>query len=103
METEFPGDDFLGLQYIMSDDILNRIVDLAYHKKLSDIPSLLEQTDWQGTGRGNNRIGKYLCATATATTSIFSTAMFTAIIFTINSSRCLKYSPTGQGWYYSPV
>ena len=46
METEFPGNDFFGLQYIMSDDILNRIVDLAHHKKLSDVPSLLKQTDW---------------------------------------------------------
>jgi hypothetical protein len=42
IETEFPGDDFFRLQYIMSDNILNRIVDLAYHKKLSDVPSLLE-------------------------------------------------------------
>lgn len=46
MECEFPGNDFFGLQYIMSDDILNRIVDLACHKKLSDVPSLLEQTNW---------------------------------------------------------
>ena len=47
METEFPGDDFFGPQYIMSDDILNRIVDLAHHGKLLDISSLLEQTDWK--------------------------------------------------------
>ncbi|KAM6504003.1 hypothetical protein JOM56_000946, partial [Amanita muscaria] len=51
MESEFPGNDFFGPQYIMSDDILNRIVDLARHKKLFDVPSLFEQTDWRGAGK----------------------------------------------------
>lgn len=47
MEAEFPGDNFFRPQYIMSDDILNQTVDLTSYKKLADIPSLFEQTDWR--------------------------------------------------------
>ena len=50
METEFPGDDFFGLQYLMSDDILNHIVDLTHYKKLANVALFLEQTDWRHTG-----------------------------------------------------
>ena len=51
METEFPGDEFFGPQYLMSGDILNRIVDLARYKKLADVASLLGQTDWRHAGK----------------------------------------------------
>lgn len=42
----FDEDDFFGPQYLMADDILNRIVDLAHHSQLPTVQVLLEQTEW---------------------------------------------------------
>ena len=56
MEAEFPGDNFFGPQYLMSDNILNRIVDLARHNKLTDIASLFEQTDWRHASKYGTQI-----------------------------------------------
>jgi hypothetical protein len=51
MEQEFSGDDFFGPQLLLSDEILNRIVDLAHKNKLTDIQSLHEQTDWRHSSK----------------------------------------------------
>lgn len=40
------GDDYFGLQLILSDDILDRIVDLTHHFKAPDVKSLYDQTSW---------------------------------------------------------
>ncbi|RDB20010.1 ATP-dependent DNA helicase RecQ [Hypsizygus marmoreus] len=40
------GDDFFGPQWILSDVLLNRIVDLAHFSDITDINSLTAQTDW---------------------------------------------------------
>ncbi|KII91007.1 hypothetical protein PLICRDRAFT_553037 [Plicaturopsis crispa FD-325 SS-3] len=47
MEEEGLGrDDFFGPQLLLSDGILDRIVDLAHASKVTNIQELNEQTDW---------------------------------------------------------
>ncbi|KIK77845.1 hypothetical protein PAXRUDRAFT_17233 [Paxillus rubicundulus Ve08.2h10] len=46
VEEDLKGDDFFGSQIIMSNGVLNRIIDLAHGHKISDVASLLAQTDW---------------------------------------------------------
>ncbi|TFK68538.1 hypothetical protein BDN72DRAFT_674866 [Pluteus cervinus] len=48
MIKEGLGDDqFFGVQLILSDEILDHIVDLAHQSKLLDVKTLAEQTDWR--------------------------------------------------------
>ncbi|KIL00960.1 hypothetical protein PAXRUDRAFT_79318, partial [Paxillus rubicundulus Ve08.2h10] len=46
VEEDLKGDNFFGLQIIMSNGVLNCIIDLAHGQKISDVTSLLAQTDW---------------------------------------------------------
>lgn len=46
IEEDLDGDDFFGPQIIMANKILDRIVDLAHHLKLTTIDSLTQQTNW---------------------------------------------------------
>lgn len=41
------GDDFFGPEVLMSNDVRNRIVDLAHHGKIQNVKTLEEQTGWQ--------------------------------------------------------
>jgi hypothetical protein len=56
MEIEFSSDDFFGPQLLLSDEIMNRIVSLACKKKLTDIQSLNEQTDWRHASKYGSAI-----------------------------------------------
>ncbi|KAF5381621.1 hypothetical protein D9615_005404 [Tricholomella constricta] len=47
LATDFEGDDFFGPQMILSDDLLDRIVDLAHYCKIPDVEALLHQTSWR--------------------------------------------------------
>ncbi|TFK62853.1 P-loop containing nucleoside triphosphate hydrolase protein [Pluteus cervinus] len=48
MVKEGLGDDqFFGVHLILSNGILDRIVDLVHHSKLLDVKTLSEQTDWR--------------------------------------------------------
>ncbi len=44
----FAAEDFYGLQLLMSNKILRRIIDLAYSGRLTSASVLAEQTDWCG-------------------------------------------------------
>lgn len=46
LEAEFGSDDFFGPQRILSDQIRDRIVDLAHCNKITSTQVLQEQTDW---------------------------------------------------------
>ncbi|KAH7918225.1 P-loop containing nucleoside triphosphate hydrolase protein [Leucogyrophana mollusca] len=46
VEEDLIDDDFFGSQIIMSNEILDRIVDLAYTHKITDAVTLAEQTNW---------------------------------------------------------
>ncbi|KAH7919783.1 P-loop containing nucleoside triphosphate hydrolase protein, partial [Leucogyrophana mollusca] len=46
VEEDLVDGDFFGSQIIMSNDILDRIVDLAHAEKIADVVSLSEQTRW---------------------------------------------------------
>ncbi|KAG2114391.1 hypothetical protein DEU56DRAFT_933873 [Suillus clintonianus] len=46
IEEDLDADDFFGPQMIMSNKILNRIVDLAHYHKILSTTSLFEQTSW---------------------------------------------------------
>jgi hypothetical protein len=49
MKEGFGADIFFGPQRILSDQVLDRIVDLAHHSKIISIETLGEQTLWKGT------------------------------------------------------
>ncbi|OBZ77631.1 ATP-dependent DNA helicase RecQ [Grifola frondosa] len=55
-EEELDGDDFFGPQYLLSDRLLTRIVDLAHFSKLSTVQILQEQTDWCHASKYGPRI-----------------------------------------------
>ncbi|KAG2029679.1 hypothetical protein BDR03DRAFT_1018079 [Suillus americanus] len=46
IKEDLDADDFFGPQMIMSNKILNRIVDLAHYHKILSTASLFEQTSW---------------------------------------------------------
>ncbi|KAG2040353.1 hypothetical protein BDR03DRAFT_831004, partial [Suillus americanus] len=46
IEEDLDADDFFGPQMIMSNKILNRIVDLVHYHKILSTASLFEQTSW---------------------------------------------------------
>jgi len=46
VEEDLDGDTFFGPQLIMSNKILDRIIDLAHYAKLTTPASILEQTGW---------------------------------------------------------
>lgn len=49
-------DDFFGPQLLLSDDILDRIVDLHHHSKVHDVQSLIDQTGWHYASRYGTQI-----------------------------------------------
>ncbi|KAG2113640.1 hypothetical protein BD769DRAFT_1673651 [Suillus cothurnatus] len=51
LECGMGEDDLFGAQLILMDPILDRIVDLAHHSKITDIISLKAQTDWHYADR----------------------------------------------------
>ena len=46
IEEDLDGDNFFGPQIVMSNKILDRIVDLAHYFKITTPTSLLQQTGW---------------------------------------------------------
>ncbi|KAG2109987.1 uncharacterized protein F5147DRAFT_772828 [Suillus discolor] len=46
IEEDLDADDFFGPQMIMSNKILNSIVDLAHYHKILSTTSLFQQTSW---------------------------------------------------------
>lgn len=62
----FARDDFYGLQLIMSNEILQRIIDLAYSGKLTTVATLVEQTDWCEAPRFGEAILKVIRDTGPA-------------------------------------
>ncbi|KAG2158701.1 uncharacterized protein EDB93DRAFT_1076668, partial [Suillus bovinus] len=40
------GNNFFGVQLIMADEILNRIIDLAYFCKIDSVSSIHDQANW---------------------------------------------------------
>jgi hypothetical protein len=44
--ADFGDDDFFGPQQILTDQIRDRIVDLAHDKKIVNVETLQQQTDW---------------------------------------------------------
>ncbi|EGO30354.1 hypothetical protein SERLADRAFT_404560 [Serpula lacrymans var. lacrymans S7.9] len=49
VESGLGEDDFFGPQLILADGILNRIIAVAHHLKLTDIASLKDQTGWRNS------------------------------------------------------
>ncbi|KAG1785764.1 P-loop containing nucleoside triphosphate hydrolase protein [Suillus plorans] len=50
------GDDFFGVQLIMADEILNRIVDLAHSRKIDGVSSIRDQASWRYCDRWGSQI-----------------------------------------------
>lgn len=46
LEEDLDGDNFFGPQIIMSNKILDRIIDLAHYSKIISTTALFEQTHW---------------------------------------------------------
>ena len=46
IEEDLDGDAFFGPQIVMSNGVLNHIIDLAHAHKIPDVTSLFAQTNW---------------------------------------------------------
>ncbi|KAF8223531.1 hypothetical protein L208DRAFT_1067242, partial [Tricholoma matsutake] len=51
-------DNFFGPQLLLSDDILDWIVDLHHHSKVHNVQSLIDQTGWHYASRYGTQILK---------------------------------------------
>jgi hypothetical protein len=50
------GDDMFGAQFIMTDEILERIVDMAHFGKLTDLVTFQSQVNWRYCDRWGTQI-----------------------------------------------